>query len=81
MFFTLHGCYVYFDVQNNEAPELIKFEVHPELLGFGKFLLHKRFLLFVIQVSEQARFIYLGGVKSVCRLVLRAWFACHSGSC
>jgi hypothetical protein len=30
----------YFYVQNNEAPELIQFKVHPELFGFGKFLLH-----------------------------------------
>jgi hypothetical protein len=35
---ALDGHGVDFDVQNDEAPELVEFEVHPELFGLGKFL-------------------------------------------
>ncbi len=38
--FALHGNRVNLEIQHDETPQLIQFEVHPELFGFGKFLLH-----------------------------------------
>jgi len=37
---ALDGDGVDLDVQHDEAPELVEFEVHPELFGFREFLLH-----------------------------------------
>jgi hypothetical protein len=41
---ALNGHGVDFDVQDDEAPELVEFEVHPELFGLREFLLHVRLL-------------------------------------
>jgi hypothetical protein len=32
--FALHGDAIHFDVQDDETPQLIQFEVHPEFFGF-----------------------------------------------
>jgi hypothetical protein len=37
---ALDGDGVDFYVEDDEAPELVEFEVHPELFGFREFLLH-----------------------------------------
>jgi hypothetical protein len=37
--FALHGNRVNLYIQHDEAPQLVEFEVHPELFGFREFFL------------------------------------------
>jgi hypothetical protein len=54
--FALNSDGINFDIQNDEAPQLIELEVHPEFFGAGKLLLAHGFLQkMVIQESVPSR--------------------------